>query len=216
VSDMAKITRHIIKSRRSVRGGFTDEPVSREDLLDLVEAGTWAPSGGNWQNVRFVIVTDPAEIDRIGRIRMSWPYRSTAPPAGIIGHARALIAVFVDTSVAAWYGRHNGDIWWQLDYQSSAAAIQNMLLLAFAKELGACWVSAFVSMNERDCLRGQTWRDVWHPYDVPDAWQIHGIVMLGHRADAAIGEREHQGRPVKRRSPEEHIWSFDHERMAAK
>ena len=208
--------RDLIKSRRSVRGGFTDEPVSREDLLDLVEAGSWAPSTSNWQNVRFMIVTEPAEIARIGAIRCVWPYRTTCPPGGVIGRAKALIVVFVDDEVAQWYRRHNGEIWRQLDPQNAAAAVQNILLLAFAKGLGACWISALETMHRSDCLCGQTWADVWTSYDIPDSYEIFGIVMLGHRTDPAVGEKHHHGRAVQRRSPPYYIWTYDGKRMGAR
>jgi len=204
-----KHVRNAIKARRSVRGGFTDEPVSREDLLDLVEAGTWAPSGGNWQAVRYLILTEPGAIERLGCIRRSWPYKSEGPPAGILGRARALIAVFVDTNVAQWWRRHNGQLWRRLDVQDAAAAIQNVLLLAFAKGLGACWVSAFEEMDGSDCLQGQTWADAWAPYNVPESCRIYGIVMLGHRVDPSVGEKVHHGRPVPRRPVGQSVLAID-------
>jgi len=215
MTDLEQHVRYAITHRRSVRGGFLDQPVSREDLLDLVEAGAAAPSGSNWQDVRFVIVTDPDELERIGRIRRSWPYKSEGPDAGLLGRAKALIAVFIDTNVAQYWRRHNGRLWTRLESQSAAAAIQNILLLAFAKGLGSCWVSAFEEMRLKDCLCGGTWADVWAPYDLPDSYRIYGIVMLGHRADPSVGEVKHHGRPVERRPREEYVWSFDGERMCA-
>jgi nitroreductase len=202
----ADLLRSVIRSRRSIRGGFTGEPISRDDLLELVEAGVWAPSGSNMQDVRFLLVTDAAEIERIGRIRRSWPYRSAGPPAGILGHATALVAVLVDAGVAAHWSRHNGQIWRHLDAQNAAAAIQNILLLAHAKGMGACWVSALDEMDKSDCLCGGTWADVWGPYQLPDTYQIYGIVMLGHRDDPSVGEITHQGRAVSRRPASEYIW----------
>ncbi len=41
-----------ILERRSVRS-YRPEPVSDEVLLRLIEAGVWAPSGGNATNVAF-------------------------------------------------------------------------------------------------------------------------------------------------------------------
>lgn len=40
-------TMNAIRSRKSFRGPFTDAPVSREDLTELLEAGYSAPSGTN-------------------------------------------------------------------------------------------------------------------------------------------------------------------------
>jgi nitroreductase len=46
-------------TRRSVRQ-FTGQPVERELLLEIIKAGTWAPSGLNNQPWRFAIVQDAA------------------------------------------------------------------------------------------------------------------------------------------------------------
>ena len=42
-------TMNAIRKRKSFRGPFTDTPVSREDLTELLEAGYLAPSGCNLQ-----------------------------------------------------------------------------------------------------------------------------------------------------------------------
>jgi nitroreductase len=51
-----------IAKRRSIRR-FTDEPVSREDLLELIEAARLSPSGCNSQPWRFRLVTDRPVIE---------------------------------------------------------------------------------------------------------------------------------------------------------
>ncbi|MGI8513239.1 MAG: nitroreductase family protein [Solirubrobacteraceae bacterium] len=44
------------------------EPVPDELLEALVEAATWAPSGGNVQGYSFVVVTDRAQMRRLGEL----------------------------------------------------------------------------------------------------------------------------------------------------
>ena len=48
-----------IAKRHSYRGPFKDQPISREDLRRIVQAGIQAPSGGNRQTTTFVIADDP-------------------------------------------------------------------------------------------------------------------------------------------------------------
>ena len=48
-----------IRERRSVRR-FTEEPVSEEDLAQVLEAARWAPSWVNVQPWKIVIVKDAA------------------------------------------------------------------------------------------------------------------------------------------------------------
>src|SRR3954469_19629553 len=44
------------------------DPVPEELLETLVEAATWAPSGGNLQAYSFVVVTDRAQMARLAEL----------------------------------------------------------------------------------------------------------------------------------------------------
>lgn len=78
-----------IKSRRSIRK-YTDEPVSREEILAVLEAGRWAPSGLNNQPCRFLVVQagDPRQETLAGGAKYGH----------IVMESKALIAVFLDAS----------------------------------------------------------------------------------------------------------------------
>ncbi len=45
-----------MKSRRSVRH-FTDEPVTDDEIMKIIEAGRYSPTAVNAQNVRFTVIT---------------------------------------------------------------------------------------------------------------------------------------------------------------
>lgn len=53
-----------IKSRRSIRA-FTDEPVSRETIKQIVEASSYSPSWKNTQIVRYIAIDNKELKDRI-------------------------------------------------------------------------------------------------------------------------------------------------------
>ncbi|HQP90064.1 MAG TPA: nitroreductase family protein, partial [Bacteroidales bacterium] len=57
-----------IAKRHSYRGPFLDRPVPREDLRRIVQAGLQAPSGKNAQTTAFVIIDDPALVQRMSVI----------------------------------------------------------------------------------------------------------------------------------------------------
>ncbi|MBQ1331379.1 MAG: nitroreductase family protein, partial [Lachnospiraceae bacterium] len=57
----------LIKTRRSTRK-YLDRPVPRELLEQIVEAGRYAPSGGNNQTGHFLVVTDPAVLARLAEM----------------------------------------------------------------------------------------------------------------------------------------------------
>src|SRR5437588_12218469 len=57
-----------IRARRNVRQ-YTDQPITREDLERILEAGRRAPSANNWQPWNFVVVTDR---DRLVELAKAW------------------------------------------------------------------------------------------------------------------------------------------------
>lgn len=108
-------------SRRSVRD-FSAEPVPREQLLEIVRAGHWAPSGLNHQPWRFVLIRDAALREELAQLTRY---------AAIVRGAPALVAVFIER--AAIYHEVK-------DYQGIGACLQNMLLAAHGLGLGAVWL----------------------------------------------------------------------------
>ena len=52
-----------ILERRSTRH-YTAEPVSEEDLQQILEAGLWAPTARNAQEIKIAVMTDPEERRR--------------------------------------------------------------------------------------------------------------------------------------------------------
>lgn len=116
-----------IRERRSVRA-FTDEPVSREELLEILEAGRWAPSGLNNQPWRFLALMagDPRQAALAGCTRY----------APIVRAAKALVCVMLKKDEL-----YNP----MKDHQGAGACIQNMLLAAHALGLGAVWLGEIVN-----------------------------------------------------------------------
>ena len=78
----------IIRTMRSMRRLKTD-PVLKELIRRILEAGTGAPSGGNMQGWRFLLVRDPQIKQTVGALyRRAWDevvaprYRSGEPAPG--------------------------------------------------------------------------------------------------------------------------------------
>jgi nitroreductase len=106
-----------IRKRRSVRQ-YTGDPIPREDLETIVDAGRLAASGGNKQPWEFVVVTDRAMIDQL-KEAAHW-----------MDKAGAIIAVILDPSSR----------WW---IEDGSAAIENMLIASTALGYGACWLEGY-------------------------------------------------------------------------
>jgi nitroreductase len=113
-----------IYGRRSIRQ-YTDQPVTEELVTELIRAAMAAPSAGNEQPWHFVIIDDRKKLDVIPKFH---------PYAAMLKEAPVAIAVCGDTHLE----RHTG--FW---VQDCSAAIQNLLLAAHAKGLGACWLAVY-------------------------------------------------------------------------
>jgi nitroreductase len=72
-----------IRSRRNVRD-YTDEPVAREALEQILEAGRRAPSSRNWQPWDFVVVTGRERLSELSKVWQS---------AGHVARSAATIAL---------------------------------------------------------------------------------------------------------------------------
>lgn len=58
-----------IRARRNVRE-YTDQPITRDSLERILEAGRRAPSSQNWQPWNFVVVTDREQLIELAK---AWP-----------------------------------------------------------------------------------------------------------------------------------------------
>lgn len=202
--ERSRIVAEVIHRRRSTRR-YADRSIDPDVLSQLITAGIDAPSGSNWQNQRFLLVTERDEIDRIGRHRWVWPYRSSARdrnPSGIMGGAAALIIVFADAAANDFRSQGEYHIWEPLEIQNAAASIQNICLMATALGVANCWVSASEAMSNTRLLSKRRWRDVLSNYEIPATCKIQGIVCLGHPI-----KTDNEGYPLGEKKHGATVWS---------
>jgi len=126
---MAETT--LYRRRRSCRD-FTDEPVPREMILELLEAARWSPSGGNLQPWRFVVVHDAGRRRQLVGACLGQGFVAEAPAV--------IVACALPEVSALHYGERGRSLYFFYDV---TAATENMLLRATELGLGVCWVGAF-------------------------------------------------------------------------
>lgn len=120
-----------ILGRRSIRK-YKPDNIPKEAILQICEAGIYAPSAGNLQDVRYVVVLERDKIKKIADM---------CPEQEWVGTANAIIIVCSKTEkVGKWYGER-GEMLYSI--QGAAASIENMLLTAHALGIGSCWIGAF-------------------------------------------------------------------------
>jgi nitroreductase len=181
--------REVIQNRRSIRKGWLDTTIVQDILLDIVNAGIAAPSGGNVQATRFIIITNKNIIAQLATDR-GFPKGPTA-----------VILTFTDRALCM-----TKPVWQLLPIQDAAAAMQNMLIMATAYGLATCWWSALPTMDNTVYLHKKTWKQVLEKFNLPDTYEIQGIVLLGRvNIEDMYGDLTHHGRAVKRKDVKEYI-----------
>jgi nitroreductase len=131
----------VIKTRRSIRSFNSKRKVDKKDILRLLEAAVWAPSGGNVQPWKFYVVTNPEKKDGLFEASYRQEYILEAPVS---------IVICIDQARAkAKYGDRGLNLY---AIQDTAAAIQNILLSATTAGLGTCWIGAFDEKKAQSCL----------------------------------------------------------------
>ena len=142
-----------LHTRRSIRK-FTDQPVTRQQLLDILHAGTMAPSGLNNQPWRFVTVSDKDVLRKLAKLTKY---------SHIIESAPACVIVFVDKE--AMYHEVK-------DHQAMGASIQNLLLAAHGMGLGGVWLGEILKSA----------KEVRELCEIRDQYDLMAVVALGHPA----------------------------------
>jgi len=142
-------TKDAIIGRRSVRR-YTDQPLSDADVQDIITAGLFAPSAIDLQPWYFVVIKSAEKLEELRKF-MSDVYdnfehvlfqRFGNHPAAIaetkvflksLGGTQCCILAFM---LKQDYPDKIGVI------QGVSAGIQNMLLTAYDKGIGSCWMTA--------------------------------------------------------------------------
>ncbi|MDD4767934.1 MAG: nitroreductase family protein [Desulfotomaculaceae bacterium] len=158
----------LIRGRRSIRK-YLDKDIPREVLDEILQDALWAPSGTNRQNwdvyvvegkkkdklLESIIVASDIVKPKLEKMFPEKIVNITMTFLRTLGGAPALLLVYMPRSTfeirldmsslekyQTEYDRYNNSL-------SAAALIQNILLLAQEKGLGACWLTAPKNAEDR-------------------------------------------------------------------
>lgn len=145
-----------IERRYSCRA-YKPDPVEEEKLDQILEAARLAPSARNFQDWRFVVVTDPDK-----RVRLKTAARNQA----FVAQAPVVIA-------ACSVNHHIMRCGQQVAPIDVSIALEHIALAATSLGLATCWVGSFVPHQVRQILQ------------IPSEVNIVELMALGYPADAA-------------------------------
>jgi nitroreductase len=191
----------LIKTRRSIRR-FQDKPVPEDLLVKAIELATWAPSGGNYQPWKFLIVTNRDLIHKMGdAVKIKTELMASWPEAAICGDmlerwkktsdffrgAPVCVAVLMGrySSIADQVLRARGEIdpvakeiraYRQIgnsSLQSAAAAITYLLLILHSFGLGTTWMAG----------PQQAKKEIEQLLGVTSEWDFVDLIPVGYPAE---------------------------------
>lgn len=146
-----------IIGRRSIRR-FSERPVEREKIDEIIRAGQYAPSGMNRQERIFIVVTDREKRDELAKINASVMGRDSDPFYG------APVVIIVAYRKGSFTGLFD-----------ASASIENMLIAAESLSLGSCWV-----FRAKEELESEWGKKLLSSLAVEDEYIGVGNVALGY------------------------------------
>lgn len=178
----------ILRARRSIRR-YTDQPIPRDLLIDLLDAAIWAPSAHNRQPWRFAVTDSADSQERLARamgarLRRDLEADGVAEDviaadtarsyARITGAAALVILCLSLVDMDTYRDDQRNHLEYLMAVQSTAMAGQNLLLAAHAAGLGACWMCAPLFCPDV----------VVAALDLPDDWRPQALITLGWPAES--------------------------------
>jgi len=161
-----------IETRRSIRK-FSPKELHPEEIIDLVDAGRYAPSAGNQQNWKFILIKDQNRKNEIADACFQQTWMASAP--------LMICVVGMTEDVKRMYGTR-GEMLYSI--QNCAIASQNIMLRAHEMGFGSCMISAFEEgmikriLNIGDEGRPQCFICVGYSTDTPDKKLLKNLHVL--------------------------------------
>ena len=120
-----------LKNRRSIRS-FQNQEISDKEIEMILEAGRWAPSASNRQAWKFIVIKKKEVIKDLAKLANYGKFAAEAPLViAVVGFAG---------KNPKWY------------IQDTSIASMNMMLMAWALNIGTCWIGTLNREKAKELL----------------------------------------------------------------
>ena len=180
-----------IKNRHSVRI-FLDKPVCDKDLQAILQAANQAPSAHNQQSWRFMVIKGEKKSDLVNLIcakaanfpktssvllRLASRSIASSPVVIAVANSGELISRGTELFKIDKDSAH--DFFRIMEIQSSAAAVQNLLIAATSLGLATVWLGVLVLIKN----------DILRFLGEPEG-EFMAVIPVGYAARANIGPQK--------------------------
>lgn len=160
---MSNKTIEIIKNRVSCRN-YSDKKVSLKKVLEIAEAGKFAPSGMNRQIANIYLINSKRYVEKLRTLSIKTLGRDC------MYGAKTIILV----------GGPRED---RFTPQDCSCVLENMFVAANALKIASCWINQFDELfQNKDGLK------VKKSLGIPEDIRIIGSCILGYPKDGAFPE----------------------------
>ncbi len=177
-----------ISKRRSVRL-YEPRPISRDILQTLIDAGNLAPTGGNAQNWRFVVVEDRAFKDKLMSLAIpkykKWMEKAPQPLVDLRKQIDAAVSDPVYYNAPAVLFVIGAGMTADFD---TPMVCENIMLAARSLGLGSCWVY-FGQLPLDD-------PEVRKSLEMREGEKVYGPILLGYPRGGIFPESPKKKRAV--------------------
>ena len=181
-----------IQKRVTIRR-WKQQPVEKEKIVRVLEAGRRAPSWGNVQPWRFVVVQDKAKIEALAQTGGGQPHVSTAPAIIVccgVKEAfsrkmhRESLRQLIESGVMDWPDEVLDNVILENDLfapyrlgdqtmtikasEQLMISVAYMTLEALNQGIGSCWAGAISPKDAHAVL------------NLPGNWFVHDFLILGY------------------------------------
>jgi F420 biosynthesis protein FbiB-like protein len=176
--------------RRSVRN-YTQNDVADDIIRELIKAGTYAPTAGNRQPWRFVVIKNREMITRLSeRAKKLWlvwldrmgeiadpqvkrlANQMKMPEFNIFYNAPVLVLIFAAARASSHREAFAAEAENMFLRDDCAAAAENMMLAAQSLGIGSCWIGFGLSLDSD--------QDTRQELSVPEGYRLMVPLIFGY------------------------------------
>ena len=147
-----------LKDRRSVRK-YKKEQVKEEQLTQILEAGTYAPTGMGMQSPIMVVVQDAETIAKLSKLNAAVMGVTSDPFYG----APTIVVVLADQSRGTCV-------------EDGSLVMGNLMNAAYAVGVDSCWIH-----RAREVFDSEEGKELKKQWGVPEEYIGVGHCVLGYR-----------------------------------
>lgn len=163
----------VIRSRRSIKRGYTDKKVDKDLMVSLLNDAAWAPNHGLREPWRFIFVSEERKEAFLDSILTCFPKSQHEQTLNKYSDVPAFLVLIMKTDPR--------QMQWDENFAATSCFVQNLQLLAWEKELGMVWKTPNFIYDPR----------LYAELGVEKDEKIIGILQIGYfDEDVRVPERK--------------------------